>query len=85
MKYLVIDIRKHDEFIEEFESKDEANEYAKDLYEQDQENKFKKIERVYALGITEENYEKVNNGEVEEWYADFAENEDEFFDSFDLK
>ena len=38
MKYLVIDMRKNDWFVEEFESKEEA----KDLYEEDQENKYKK-------------------------------------------
>lgn len=83
MKYIYVleDNRGTESFFEHFDNKNDANDRAKDIYFKDYSDTERKEFRVLVTKLTEENFKKWENEELEGWYLDFAEDYDGLFDS----
>lgn len=83
MKYVYVleDNRGTESFFEYFDNKKDANDRAKDIYFNDYSDVERKEFRVLVTKLTEENFKKWENEELEGWYLDFAEDYDGLFDS----
>lgn len=83
MKYVYVleDNRETESFFEYFDNKKDANDRAKDIYFNDYSDTERKEFRVLVTKLTEENFKKWENEELEGWYLDFAEDYDGLFDS----
>lgn len=83
MKYIYIleDNRGTESFFEYFDNRKDANDKAKDIYFKNYTDTERKEFRVLVTKLTEENFKKWENEELEGWYLDFAEDYDGLFDS----
>lgn len=79
--YVVEDNRESESFFEHFDNKNDANDRAKDIYFKDYSDTEREEFRVLVTKLTEENFKKWENEELEGWYLDFAEDYDRLFDS----
>ncbi|MBS5989757.1 hypothetical protein [Anaerococcus hydrogenalis] len=79
--YVVEDNRESESFFEYFDNKKDANDRAKDIYFNDYSETERKEFRVLVTKLTEENFKKWENEELNGWYLDFAEDYDGLFDS----
>ncbi|MDU5912815.1 MAG: hypothetical protein E6Z21_00825 [Anaerococcus vaginalis] len=83
MKYVYVleDNRGTESFFEHFDNKKDANDRAKDIYFKNYTDTERKEFRVLVTKLTEENFKKWENEELDGWYLDFAEDYDGLFDS----
>lgn len=79
--YILEDNRGTESFFEYFDNRKDANDRAKDIYFKNYNDEERKKIRVLVTKLTNENFQKWKNEELEEWYLDFAENCDGLFDS----
>lgn len=80
MKYLVIKETESDIYIEDLNSLEEANKWAKSSWD-NLTNLEKSNSHIYVLKISEENYNKVENDETEKTYWDFEIEDPNTFNS----
>lgn len=83
MKYIYVleDNRGTEIFFEHFDNKNDANDRAKDIYFKNYTDTERKEFRVLVTKLTEENFKKWENEELDGWYLDFAEDYIGLFDS----
>ncbi|MDU2829254.1 MAG: hypothetical protein E7C03_02110 [Anaerococcus sp.] len=83
MKYIYVleDNRGTESFFEHFDNKNDANDRAKDIYFKNYTDTERKEFRVLVTKLTEENFKKWENEELDGWYLDFAEDYIGLFDS----
>lgn len=83
MKYIYVleDNRGAESFFEHFDNKNYANDRAKDIYFKNYTDTERKEFRVLVTKLTEENFKKWENEELDGWYLDFAEDYIGLFDS----
>lgn len=83
MKYVYVleDNRGTDSFLEYFDNKKDANDRAKNIYFKNYSDTERKKFMVFVTKLTEKNFKKWENEELDGWYLDYAEDYNELFDS----
>lgn len=83
MKYVYVleDNRGTDSFLEYFDNKKDANDRAKNIYFKNYSDTERKKFIVFVTKLTEKNFKKWENEELDGWYLDYAEDYNELFDS----